>query len=264
MNTSSDNSLVRHLSPMSIWQSLLFFGIPTLIGWFLLYILFPKLEVWGFPTIWNSLIVIMGPLLLLLVISLVAYHIEKNPFIWEAFRSRYRLRNLEDMDMRLLTGFIIVYVGGQLLLMPTASWLADSLPFAVPKHLPPGIDPRISQTSIPSEFLGVSLLGRWSVVLLYIVILCVNIFGEEFWWRGYVLPRQELALGDNAWILHGLLWTLFHLPFWWNLILLLPSTFSLSYITSRHKNTTPGIIAHSLMNGLGIIPIILGVLGVGL
>jgi membrane protease YdiL (CAAX protease family) len=101
------------------------------------------------------------------------------------------------------------------------------------------------------------------VAAAYLFILILNISGEELWWRGYILPRQEVRHGKLAWIIHGIFWTLFHIPFWWNLIALLPSTLSLSYMASKLKNSTPGIIAHFIMNGLGLVMIILGVLGVG-
>jgi membrane protease YdiL (CAAX protease family) len=98
------------------------------------------------------------------------------------------------------------------------------------------------------------------MALVYLAILVLNIVGEEFWWRGYVLPRQELVHGRWTWLVHGVLWTLFHAPFWWNLVLLLPSTLSLSFVTSRLRNTTPGLIAHFVMNGLGYVMILLGIL----
>ena len=59
------------------------------------------------------------------------------------------------------------------------------------------------------------------------------------------------------------MWTLSHIPFWWNLISLLPSTLSLPFVTSWLKNTTPGIIVHLVMNGLDFVVILLGILGVG-
>jgi membrane protease YdiL (CAAX protease family) len=143
--------------------------------------------------------------------------------------------------------------------MPTAAWLASVLPLPLPEGLPHALDPRVAKTSIPTEFLGVGLRGNWGMALVYLVILALNIVGEEFWWRGYVLPRQELVHGQWTWLVHGMLWTLFHAPLWWNL----PSTLSLSYVTSRLENTTPGIIAHCAMNGLGFVMILLGVVGLG-
>jgi Type II CAAX prenyl endopeptidase Rce1-like len=37
----------------------------------------------------------------------------------------------------------------------------------------------------------------------------LNILGEEFLWRGVVLPRQEVAFGRRAWVVNGILWLLF-------------------------------------------------------
>ena len=142
-------------------------------------------------------------------------------------------------------------------------WLASVLPIPLPEGLPHALDPRVAKTSIPTDFLGVPLRRNWGITVVYLAILLCNIVGEEFWWRGYVLPRQELVHGRWTWLVHGILWTLFHAPFWWNLIALLPSTLSLSFVSSRLRNTTPGIVVHFAMNGLGYIMILLGILGLG-
>jgi len=56
----------------------------------------------------------------------------------------------------------------------------------------------------PKEFMGIPLHGAWWILVYYaVVILVCNIGGEELWWRGYVLPRQELAFGRATWVIHG-------------------------------------------------------------
>ena len=105
------------------------------------------------------------------------------------------------------------------------------------------------------------LEGQWWIVFGYLGGLFFNIFGEEFWWRGYILPRQEVVMGKYTWFIHGILWTLFHVFWKWNLIMLLPVCLSISFVASKLKNTWPAIIAHFVLNGMGIIPLILGVLG---
>src|SRR6266852_7471582 len=53
----------------------------------------------------------------------------------------------------------------------------------------------------PKDFMGIPLHGAWWILVYYAVLILVcNIGGEELWWRGYVLPRQELAFGRS----HGL------------------------------------------------------------
>lgn len=60
----------------------------------------------------------------------------------------------------------------------------------------------------PRDFMGVPLLGSWWVPVYYASLMLVfNIGGEELWWRGYVLPRQELAFGKLAWVVHGIFWS---------------------------------------------------------
>jgi membrane protease YdiL (CAAX protease family) len=53
----------------------------------------------------------------------------------------------------------------------------------------------------PKDFMGIALHGAWWILVYYaVVILVCNIGGEELWWRGYVLPRQELAFGRATWV----------------------------------------------------------------
>jgi membrane protease YdiL (CAAX protease family) len=66
------------------------------------------------------------------------------------------------------------------------------------------------------------------------------------------LPRQELTMGKNVWIIHGVMWTLFHFFWWWNLIALLPVCLGISYVAYKTKSSWPGLIAHMIYNGIGI------------
>jgi membrane protease YdiL (CAAX protease family) len=250
------------LNPMPLWLSLLYFGIPTFIGVVALYWFLPVLVQAGVSMLWGFVITVSGMFPLLLAAALVAYRLEGRSFSRAGLAERFRLHTMGKLEWKWTLGLLVVFIGGQLLLMPTARWLISSLPLPLPDVLPPAIDPRVV-TVIPADFLGVPLAGNWGIALLYFTILCFNVFGEELWWRGYILPRQELVHGKWTWLIHGVLWTLFHLPFWWNLIALLPSTLSLSFVVSRLKNTTPGIIAHFTLNGLGFVMILLGILGSG-
>ncbi|PYV50530.1 MAG: hypothetical protein DMG92_07410 [Acidobacteria bacterium] len=51
------------------------------------------------------------------------------------------------------------------------------------------------------------------VFVAWIPLFISNILGEELCWRGYVLPRQEAALGRPAWLSNGIMWCLFHWSF---------------------------------------------------
>ena len=87
--------------------------------------------------------------------------------------------------------------------------------------------------------------------------------GEEFLWRGYILPRQELTYGKHTWMVHGVLWTLLHAFKWWQMLALLPGALALSFVAQRLQNTWPGIIAHFVTNGIGMTGVLLVILDFG-
>jgi membrane protease YdiL (CAAX protease family) len=115
----------------------------------------------------------------------------------------------------------------------------------------------------PTDFMGIPLAGAWWVVLYYIVWLVIlNIFGEEPWWRGYVLPRQEVLFGRATWIVHGIFWSAFHLfiqPTLFDTVRMAVTGTALSFVAHRTKNTWPGIIGHSFANMPLLLSIVRGV-----
>lgn len=247
---------------MPFWMSVLFFGIPSAIITLAIYIGMPFLNRAGVPLIANFTISFVGPLALLLVASFVAYWLEGNPMSWPVVKERFRLNPMDSKAWLWAVGLFFFNAVTYLGLSFTARWLATIPLFAPPEFLPPAVDPRVTQTAIPTDFAGVPLQGNWWIALGYLGILFFNIFGEEFWWRGYIFPRQELVHGKWTWVIHGILWTLFHVFWKWNLIMLLPGCLALSFVAQRLKNTWPGIIVHFAFNGMGMIPIVLGILGV--
>jgi membrane protease YdiL (CAAX protease family) len=250
------------IKPMPFWMSLLYFGIPSLVATLGIYVGIPAFNRAGVALFPTFMLFTAGPLVLMFMAALSAYRIEGNPVSWVGVKERFRLKPIKGNEWLWTLGLVIVSVGGYILLLPTAKWLASFPLFAPPPFLPPVVDPRVIESGIPSDLLGLKLHGNWWILGAYFVVLCFNIFGEEFWWRGYILPRQEIYHGKWTWLIHGILWNLFHVFWKWNLIALIPPTLSLSFVAYKLKNTTPGIISHWVQNGLGLIMIFLGVLGV--
>jgi len=97
--------------------------------------------------------------------------------------------------------------------------------------------------------MGIPLQGAWWILIYYAVLILVcNIGGEELWWRGYVLPRQELAFGRSAWVIHGICWSVFHLfmqPTLWTPHAWQSQVWALSFVAQRTRSTWPGIVGHS-------------------
>jgi membrane protease YdiL (CAAX protease family) len=115
----------------------------------------------------------------------------------------------------------------------------------------------------PRDFMGIPLARAWWIPAYYAVVMLVcNIGGEELWWRGYVLPRQELAFGNMAWVIHGISWSLFHLfmqPTLWDTVRMAITGVALSYVAQHTKSTWPGIVGHSFGNLPLLLALIKGV-----
>jgi membrane protease YdiL (CAAX protease family) len=103
--------------------------------------------------------------------------------------------------------------------------------------------------------------GRYWLLLVWFPYWILNILGEEFLWRGVMLPRQEVAFGKYTWIIHGFGWGLFHVAFGWQLLItLLPLIFIQSYIVQKTKNSWVGVIMHGGLNGPSFIAICFGLI----
>jgi membrane protease YdiL (CAAX protease family) len=120
---------------------------------------------------------------------------------------------------------------------------------ATPLLLFVGLDPA-------PPFLQTAPLGpdALPVLLLWIPFFVANILGEELLWRGVLLPRHERAFGDNAWIVHGIGWLLFHMSFGLGMLAVTaPLILAQSWACQRSGNTTVGILHHALVNGGGFL-----------
>lgn len=103
--------------------------------------------------------------------------------------------------------------------------------------------------------------GRYWLLLVWFPYWLLNILGEEFLWRGVMLPRQEVAFGKKTWIIHGFGWGILHIAFGWQLLItLIPLIFIQSYIVQKTQNSWTGVIMHGGLNGPSFIAICFGLI----
>ncbi|UCG02766.1 MAG: CPBP family intramembrane metalloprotease [Candidatus Heimdallarchaeota archaeon] len=255
---------MEKIQPMSLGSALLHFLIPALLVTLNIYLIMAFFVTLGLPIFVNYFIIYATlPMLLLLLASIIAYQREGNEMTWMDFTQRFRLKRMTGRDwLWTILLFLIMFLSVGILSF-TSIIIASFLP--PPTFWPDELNPlkrSDSMGTIPTEFVGQPLPGNWWVVIVLFISLIIATFGEELWWRGYILPRQELEHGEKTWIIHGILWGLFHFFLPWNLIALLPGTITLSYVAQKLKNTWPAIIAHGLANGLMVmVVVILGIIG---
>jgi membrane protease YdiL (CAAX protease family) len=184
---------------------------------------------------------IFSPLIILgiLILKYEGFKINK-----ESISSRLRFRKLTKSDLlRTLTGFIAVAILSALVMKLLVLNLGQFDPS--PKFM----------TFEPLS------RGRYWLLLIWLPYWILNILGEEFFWRGVMLPRQELAFGKFTWLIHGFGWGLFHIAFGWKLLItLIPLVLIEPYVVQKTKNSWTGVILHGGINGPGFIAICFGLI----
>ena len=101
--------------------------------------------------------------------------------------------------------------------------------------------------------------GNYWIMAAWLPFFFFNILGEEFWWRGYIFPRQVLLNKKYTWLVHGIGWALFHLGTGWSLIFLaLPIFFILPLVIQIRKNTAISILVHTAYGAFGFLSLAFG------
>jgi membrane protease YdiL (CAAX protease family) len=243
-------------------KTFLYFSIPTVTLFITHYYLIPSFigrtgEPY-FKGYWVAYVVTMG---LVFIAALIAYRLEGRSFRWGAIKERFRLKPMNKTDWSWTLVIIIFVIVTYLGLGFTGEWF-HVVPFLSTNEMwPAEWGPRGTERVIPGEFMDLPLKGQWWVVLVYTVGWFFNIIGEEFWFRGYLLPAQELAHGKIAWLVNGLMFWLHHIYQPWILIAILPAVLLQVYVVQVRKNTWIGIIQHGFVNSLTIFFLIAGVIG---
>lgn len=94
------------------------------------------------------------------------------------------------------------------------------------------------------------------LLLLWLPMFLFNMLGEELLWRGYIQARMKIKY---SWLLSSLLWMCFHLPFGFDLIIMLiPFLIIIPYVFYKTNNTSVGILIHTIYNGPIFVLIALG------
>jgi membrane protease YdiL (CAAX protease family) len=279
--------------PAGWLATIVLFGIPAAIFWCLFHLVGPALRHHGASWWLIFQILLLVPLGTMLLATYLCVRLDANSAGWNCLMHRLRLTR-PDPSVWIwaiaLSGFMhggdwqdgLAVLASWLALWKEQTqqkWLYVAVLVAVGlKRCLPLIEPALRSIAFfpvegfhrdffshfgPTDFMGFHLMGAWWLLIYYSVWLIVfNIFGEELWWRGYVLPRQEMSFGRTAWVIHGICWSLFHLfiqPTLWDTVRMAVTGLALSFIAQRTRSTWPGIIGHGLANTPLLLSIASGV-----
>lgn len=251
-----------NIKPLGILSTIVYWAVPAVILYVSHYILVPVfIQRTGQPYLVGYLIVYVTTMTLFFIAALTGYLMEGNPVDSTIFTKRYRLVSMNRQDWAWTFGVLFIMMISYFGLAFTSRWLAQWSFFAPHPVFPPEFGPGGAAARAPGTFMGMTITGLGWVALVFLFGWISNILGEEFWFRGYILPRQEKALGNNAWVANGLMFTLNHVWQPWNLLLILPGALFAAFVVQRRKNTWILIISHGLANATLLILITLNAFG---
>jgi hypothetical protein len=232
----------------------------ALLGWVVAPAIIPNSPLHPGITYWLLMIAGMG---WQFVVSLVILYRELGTLRWSAIRRRTWLQSPQEPR----TG------------EPNPKlywWLLPALLFSgvVSLGLAGYLDApmvRLFPALQPAEFMDISQLldpqfrGQWWLLGVLLISHLLNYFlGEEFLFRGVLLPKMQGVFGKYDWLANGVLFGLYHLHKPWMLPSIIISSFAITWPAARFRSNWMAIIVHGVegLPSLVLVPaVILGLVG---
>jgi membrane protease YdiL (CAAX protease family) len=258
-----EDAKMSELTGMGVFKSIFYFAIPALILVLSYHIFRPWLLLNKFSDLEAFLISLGLPMIVIFLTALFFYGlIEKRPFKIREFSFRMRYPRIHWKDFAWgIAIFILGFLGFGLMSL-LMSYLISNGIIPLPEKIAIMDNPNTSLTvQLLNIAAGGQIQGRWQLVIIFTFVLFFNIVGEELWWRGIILPRQEVSLKKKAWIVNGTFWAFFHIFKYWEILNLLPFCLLNAFIAQKRQNNWSPLIAHLFMNISGYIFVLVAVAG---
>lgn len=256
-----DRAQAERLGQYTLWQIL---GISALVAlpmallaWVVAPAIIPYSPLHPGITYWLLIIAGMG---WQFVVSLMIIYWELGTLRWSAIRQRTWLQT--PLDPRtdqpnrklywwllpgLFVSFVLVgFLIGGYLDAPMA-WLFPALQSA------PYQD--ITQLASP-EF-----MGQWWLLGITLVSLLLNYFlGEEFLFRGVLLPKMQGVFGKYDWVANSVLFGLYHLHKPWIILSTIVGSLGITWPARRFRSNWMAVVVHGV-EGWYVVLVLAVILG---
>lgn len=205
-------------------------------------------------------------LIWLFVLSMIIVRQEEGDLRWATIRHRLRLNTPRDPTTgearrRLWLWVIPFLVGTVMWELGLTSYFDDLWVSVFPFFAePPGYS---LAAALESQEILDRLGGAWWFFGLFVVQTVFNtVLGEEFLFRGVLLPKMEGVFGRWSWVANGVLFGFYHVHQLWGIVGSVISGVLLYALPSwRFRSTWMGIIVHSAQSvyfGFLVLGIVLG------
>ncbi len=234
---------MKNLKSLTWFELIWLFGIPALLNFIACQIAIPTIDKLKIFPIEITYFLSVGLIVLAPMFFWAIYLSGKEigSFKFKDLLSRMRIKKLSGTDW---IWTIISFVA-----LSLASFLIAKI-----------VMPKLGFDATPFFFQNMPLSNSMMWILyVWPIFFFFNIFGEEFLWRGYIQPRQELLNKKWTWLVHGLFWAGWHIPMGFDLIFAAtPIFFILPAVVQIRKNTSIAIVVHFVFGAFGFLALALG------
>jgi membrane protease YdiL (CAAX protease family) len=258
MNVESESKVQRSSSErhteqyslakiLGIWA--LAAGPMGILNWIVFPLLAPGFESDPFRFAITLLVLLALGLVWLFVLSMIIVRREEGDLRWATVKRRLRLNAPRKPDTgepraRLwlwVVPFIVAVTVVELVLnTPLENAWVSVFPFLAEPH---GYS--FDAVLGSQEILG-RLEGAWWFFALFLVQAAFNtILGEEFLFRGVLLPKMEGVFGRGSWVANSILFALYHVHRPWVIPNAVLTGLLYTFPAYRYRSTWMSIIVHS-------------------
>jgi membrane protease YdiL (CAAX protease family) len=225
-----------------------------LLAWIAGPALFPRLPI--HPGLVHWMLMILG-MIWQFVVSLIILNQELGTLRWEAIRQRTWLNLPRDPKTgeergRLFWWLLPCLLFSALIGMGIGGYLDAPLTWLFPALKAP------AYTDI-SQLVDPQFKGQWWIFGVALLSLVLNYFlGEEFIFRGILLPKMKGVFGKWDWMANAVLFGLYHLHKPWQIPSIMVSSLAITWPARRFRSNWMAVIVHGV-EGFFIF-IVLGVI----
>jgi uncharacterized protein len=194
------------------------------------------------------------------VVSLVIIYRELGTLRWSAVRQRTWLQTpcdprTDQPNPRLFWWLLPALFFSALVGFGLAGYLEAPMAWLFPA-LQPAMYMEMSQMASP-EF-----QGQWWLLGIALVSIGFNYFlGEEFLFRGVLLPKMQGVFGKYDWVANSVLFSLYHLHKPWSILSNIVIDLGASWPARRFRSNWMAIVVHGAEALLVLVPVLAVILG---
>src|ERR687898_1411521 len=188
-------------------------------------------------------------LIWLFVLSMIIVRREEGDLRWATVKRRLRLNTPREpatgaprarLFLWVVPFIVVVAVIELVLNTPLENGWVSLFPFLAE---PEG---RSFGAIIGSQEILQQLVGAWWFLALVVVQAIFNtILGEEFLFRGVLLPRMEGVFGRGSWVANSVLFGLYHVHQPWGILDSILTGLLYTFPAYRYRSTWMAIVVHS-------------------